>query len=284
MVNKRIASGTAITRTCYHPLFVFNQFGDLKRCALRPDITAPTHGTLCSSPSRRDIKARFRASISGLMPASQTPRSMSFSEWSGSSMRSGCQRTFAAVTVRLQLHALADNLGNFLRTLATPEPDQGLVADKLEGKADQDRREGRQPRPLCRLPDGRGRHPTANVPGDSAAHPGTAGAATTCASVRRSKVMQSRATEERSAFKCQGKWPDQRLGPSSRRQSISNRPHSASGLSENPKNRYRSRQIRSHPGNPGLIGVSFDWSNYYLLMIAFSIYTRIFILGTRVAR
>ena len=25
-------------------------------------------------------------------------------------------------TVRLQLHALADNLGNFLRTLATPEP------------------------------------------------------------------------------------------------------------------------------------------------------------------
>src|ERR1700704_4502517 len=23
--------------TCYHPLFVFNQFGDLKRCSLRPD-------------------------------------------------------------------------------------------------------------------------------------------------------------------------------------------------------------------------------------------------------
>ena len=23
-------------RTCYHPLFVFNQFGDLERCALRP--------------------------------------------------------------------------------------------------------------------------------------------------------------------------------------------------------------------------------------------------------
>ena len=31
-------------------------------------------------------------------------------------------RTFAANTVRLQLHALAYNLGNFLRTLATPEP------------------------------------------------------------------------------------------------------------------------------------------------------------------
>ena len=22
--------------TCYHPLFIFNQFGDLERCALRP--------------------------------------------------------------------------------------------------------------------------------------------------------------------------------------------------------------------------------------------------------
>src|SRR5271155_4885699 len=31
-------------------------------------------------------------------------------------------RTFAAIAVRLQLHALAYNLGNFLRTLATPEP------------------------------------------------------------------------------------------------------------------------------------------------------------------
>src|SRR5262249_32964113 len=31
-------------------------------------------------------------------------------------------RTFAATAVRLQLHALAYNLGNFLRTLATPEP------------------------------------------------------------------------------------------------------------------------------------------------------------------
>src|SRR5215510_2940411 len=31
-------------------------------------------------------------------------------------------RTFAANVVRLQLHALAYNLANFLRTLATPEP------------------------------------------------------------------------------------------------------------------------------------------------------------------
>ena len=83
--------------------------------------------------------------------------------------------------------------------------DQRLVADEPEGKADQDRREGRQPRPLRRLPDGRGRHPTANVPRDFAADRGTTAAATTSASVRRSIVMRSRAIDGRSASKCQRK-------------------------------------------------------------------------------
>src|SRR5262245_43643931 len=64
--------------------------------------------------------------------------------------------------------------------------DQGLVADELEGEADQDRREGGEPRTLCYLPDRRGRHRTANVPGDFAAHRGATAAATTSASVRRS--------------------------------------------------------------------------------------------------
>src|SRR5262249_46172818 len=43
-------------------------------------------------------------------------------------------RTFAANAVRLQLHALAYNLGHFLRTLATPEPIKDLsltVKEKL---------------------------------------------------------------------------------------------------------------------------------------------------------
>ena len=75
--------------------------------------------------------------------------------------------------------------------------DQGLVADQLEGEADQDRREGREPRPLCRLPDGRGRHPTANVPGDFAADRGTTAAAATCARVRRrSSAFKSTRQEE----------------------------------------------------------------------------------------
>src|SRR5262249_3982928 len=74
--------------------------------------------------------------------------------------------------------------------------DQGLVADELEGEVDQDRREGGEPRPLCRLPDGRGRHRTANVPRDFAAHRGTTAAATTSASMSRSmSCIQEQPTE-----------------------------------------------------------------------------------------
>ncbi len=48
-------------------------------------------------------------------------------------------RTFAANAARLQLHALAYNLGNFLRTLATLEPIKDWFADEPEGQADQGR-------------------------------------------------------------------------------------------------------------------------------------------------
>ena len=134
--------------------------------------------------------------------------------------------------------------------------DQGLVADEPEGEADQDRREGGQPRPLRRLSDGRGRHPTADVPRDFAADRGTTAAATTSASVRRSIVMRSRATDGRSASKCQGKWPDQ---PLDHRSGCPMRwwPSSPRGcLAGRPEIRKYSRQIGSHLGIPVHSGVS----------------------------
>ena len=73
------------------------------------------------------------------------------------------------------------------------------------------RREDGEPWTLCRLPIGGGRHPTANVPGDFAAHRGTTATATTSAGVRRSMVMHSIAIDGRSAYQCQGIWPDQAL-------------------------------------------------------------------------
>jgi len=42
----------------------------------------------------------------------------------------------------------------FLADAGDARADQGLVADESEGQADQDRREGGEPRPLCHLPDG----------------------------------------------------------------------------------------------------------------------------------
>src|SRR6516162_686631 len=101
----------------------------------------------------------------------------------------GQRRAAPASCARLQSWQLSPHACN-------TGADQGLVADELEGEADQDRREGGEPRPLCRLPNGGGRHPTTNVPGDSAADRGTTAAATTRASVRRSmSCIQEQLTE-----------------------------------------------------------------------------------------
>ena len=54
-------------------------------------------------------------------------------EGKGAITRLSC-RTFAANIVRLQLHALAYNLGNFLRTLATPEPIKDWSLTTLKDK------------------------------------------------------------------------------------------------------------------------------------------------------
>jgi hypothetical protein len=93
----------------------------------------------------------------------------------------------------------------FLAHAGDARANQRLVSDEPEGEADQDRCEGGLPRTLCCLPDGGGRHPTADVPRDFAADCGTTAAATTSASVRRAIVMRSQAIDGRSASKCQRK-------------------------------------------------------------------------------
>src|ERR1700689_73533 len=95
-------------------------------------------------------------------------------------------RSFAANAVRLQLHALAYNLGNFLRTPGDARADQRLVADEPQGKADQDRREDRQPWSLCRFPDGRSRHSENSLCRRPAADRGVAAATRYIDSVMRS--------------------------------------------------------------------------------------------------
>jgi Transposase DDE domain group 1 len=209
--------------TCYHPLFLFNQFGDLERCALRPGnvhsadgweavlkpVVARYQGKVSRIYFRADagfanpdvyeyleaegIKYAIRLPANSILqgriaylltrpigrPLNHVRRSYaSFHYQAGSwtkprrviakvewhpgelyprvgfivtnmarpaenvvafyNKRGTCEqwikegkgaikwtrlscRSFAANAVRLQLHALAYNLGNFLRTLATPE-------------------------------------------------------------------------------------------------------------------------------------------------------------------
>ena len=222
--------------TCYHPVFVFNQFGDLERCSLRAGNVHSADGW---DAVLRPVVARYQDKVSRIYfradaafampgvyefleaerikyairlptnkvlqerisyllnrpvgrPANEVRRyHASFSyqaatwgkprrviakvEWHPGELypragfivtnmsrpaenvvafynkRGTCEqwikegkgaikwtrlscRTFAANAVRLQLHALAYNLGNFLRTLATPEPIRDWSMTSLKEK------------------------------------------------------------------------------------------------------------------------------------------------------
>jgi hypothetical protein len=89
-------------------------------------------------------------------------------------------------------------LGNFLRTLATAEPIKDWSLTSLKEKLIKiDRGEGHQPRPLCRLPDGRGRHSEKSVRRHPAADRRTAAATSSCVGVRRLVVVCSKTMGER---------------------------------------------------------------------------------------
>src|SRR6476660_9229489 len=119
-------------------------------------------------------------------------------------------RTFAANAVRLQLHALAYNLGNFLRTLATPEPIKDWSLTGLKDK-------------LIKIGAkvvSHGRHVVFQMAEVAIARQMFQEILRSSRNCGRSHhqrqretfdVMHSRATDRRSASKCQGKWPDQPL-------------------------------------------------------------------------
>ena len=258
--------------TCYHPLFVFNQFGDLERCALRPGNVHSAHGwrdvlePVVARYRDRELRRYFRgdaafaspdiyefleaesytyairlkanavlqASIAHPLtrPVGRPPNHVrrfhaSFSyragswdrerrvvakvEWHPGELyprvgfivtnlarpaervvafynqrgtaeqhikegknairwtRLSCQK-FRNNEVRLQLHALAYNLGNFMRTLALPKAGGALVADHAQGEADQDWRQGREPRPVCHFPTGGGCGAEGAVPTNAPPH------------------------------------------------------------------------------------------------------------------
>lgn len=125
--------------TCYHPLFAFNQFGDLERRALRPGnvhgadgwkgVLAPVVACYHGRVSRLCLRADAgfaNPEVYAFLEAERISYAIRFPANRILQGRIGYLLTRPVGRppheVRLQLHALAYNLGNFLRTLATPEP------------------------------------------------------------------------------------------------------------------------------------------------------------------
>ena len=138
--------------TCYHPLFVFNQFGDLERCALRSGnvhsadswraVLEPVVARYRDTVKPRRVVAKVEWHPGELYPrvgflvtnlCRSSERVVAFYNGRGTAeqwikegknavkwTRLSCQ-SMKANAVRLQLHALAYNLANFLRTLALPD-------------------------------------------------------------------------------------------------------------------------------------------------------------------
>ena len=80
--------------TCYHPLFVFNQFGDLERCVLRPGNVHSADGW---DDLLKPVVARYHCKLSRIYfrtdAALPTPMSTGTSKPSASNMRSAFQPT-----------------------------------------------------------------------------------------------------------------------------------------------------------------------------------------------
>ncbi|TPW00043.1 MAG: hypothetical protein USCAAHI_00519 [Beijerinckiaceae bacterium] len=80
--------------TCYHPLFLFNQFGDLERCALRPGNVHSADGW---DEVLKPVMARYRGKVSRIYfradAALPIPRSTSSSKPNGSNTPYVCRQT-----------------------------------------------------------------------------------------------------------------------------------------------------------------------------------------------
>jgi len=103
------------------------------------------------------------------------------------------QRSSASAScARLQSRQLPAHVGD-------ARADKGLVADEPQAKADQDRRKGRQSRPLRRFPHGRSRDSEKSLRRHPAVDRRTAVAAYHVDSVKRSVVTSSIKNHERGA-------------------------------------------------------------------------------------
>ena len=106
--------------TCYHPLFVFNQFGDLERCALRPGNVHSAEGWRAVlepvvARDRTTIKRRsFRTDA-----AFAAPEVYDFLEAEDYGYVSGCETSLALATTLRALGKTEGSLGGLWRGLTS---------------------------------------------------------------------------------------------------------------------------------------------------------------------
>src|SRR5260221_4662728 len=120
--------------TCYHPLFVFNQLGDLERCALRPGNVHSADG--CDGVLKAVI-ARYQGKLSRIYfradAAFAMPEVYEFWKPSASNMRSACRPTGSSRTGSAICSSVRSD---DLRTICAPVScELQLLGRKLEQAA-----------------------------------------------------------------------------------------------------------------------------------------------------
>ena len=147
--------------SCYHPLFLFNQFGMLERCALRPGNVHSADGwkavlePVMWRYADRDMLKFFRADAAVALP--DLYKSLGVAGYFYAI------RLPANAVLQEQIkHRLKRPVGRSRKHVRRFYG--GLVLDQPSAQADQDRRPRRAPRPRHHLPACRGRRVGADGP------------------------------------------------------------------------------------------------------------------------
>jgi hypothetical protein len=164
--------------------------------------------------------------------------------------RLSCHR-FAANAVRLQLHALAYNMANFLRTLALLDEVKQWSLTTLRERLVKDRRQDRTARKIGHVPDGRSHGAACTVPADPGRYRDTTTVAagtmlSICAVAATSGLLGSRCARKAGIRKCSLALPESTALPQCSRQPF-DRPERCQGAN----GAYRSQKSVETDGHLG---------------------------------
>ncbi len=160
------------------------------------------------------------------------------------------QKSYESIS-RTRYHALAYNLGNFLRTLATPEPMKDWSLSSLKEKLIKIGAKVISHGCTIAFQMAEVAIPRANVPRDFAADCRAAADAAARAGMRRPMVMRSRALDGRTTPRCHRKPDSSDAVTSLQVRMETDRLSTGTQLLSSADNRYHPQQVQRSSGNPG---------------------------------